>query len=114
MIINNQFFRNWNSHALITAEFSLSQLLSLVVTTQDCACLLSLKLSNLDLALPVLVLAELLDAVITLLHEIERLGHVFLVLHELLQLSALLVYIVNGLVGFLNIGLFLLEGGQPG
>ena len=84
------------------------------MTTQDCACLLSLKLSNLDLALPVLVLAELLDAVITLLHEIEWLGHVFLVLHELLQLSALLVYIVDGLVGFLNIGLFLLEGGQLG
>ena len=114
MIINNQFFRNWNSHTLITAEFSLSHLLGMVVTTKDCPCLLSLELSNLDLALPVLVLAELLDAVITLLHEIEWLGHVFLVLHKLLQLSALLVYVVDGLVGFLNIGLFLLEGGQPG
>ena len=86
----------------------------MVVATKDCPCLLSLKLSNLNLALPILVLAKLLDAVITLLHEIEWLGHVFLVLHELLQLSALLVYIVDGLVGFLNIGLFLLEGGQLG
>ena len=114
MIINNQFFRNWNSHALITAEFSLSHLLGLVVTTEDCSCLLSLELSNLDLALPVLVLTELFDAVITLLHEVEWLRHVFLVLHELLQLSALLVYVVDGLVGFLNIGLFLLEGCQLG
>ena len=86
----------------------------MVVTAQDCPCLLSLELSNLDLALPVLVLAELLDAVITLLHEIERLGHVFLVLHELLQLSAFFVYVVDSLVGLLNIGLFLLEGGQLG
>ena len=96
------------------AELGLLHLLHLVVLADNGTCLLGLELRDLDLALPVLVLAELLDAVITLLHEIEWLGHVFLVLHKLLQLSALLVYVVDGLVGFLNIGLFLLEGSQPG